>query len=259
MQALVEMIKAWQPHPAVDHFTIALVIVGVLVDLLGSLLPSRGWPRTTAVVLMVAGAVAAWGSKVSGGWEAGRVWHDVSGPALDILKRHAFLGDWLPWAILALALWRLGIQFLGFLARSRALYLLVAVIAGAVILYQGHLGGELVYDYGVGTALMPAAAPTSAPEASPQPTPLQPEAIPTVFNPAATPTPSMTPTPAQSPSPAAPAPSPSASESPAPSESPTPNAASPTGVPPDGTPVNPPGGEASPAPSPSPSAGPRNL
>lgn len=247
MQALVETIKAWQLHPVVDHFTVALVIISILVDLCGSLMASRTWPRTTALTLMVVGAAAAWGSKLTGGWEAGRVWHNVAEPALDVLKRHAELGDYLPWAILVLAVWRLGIQFFGFLMGSRPIYLMVAAIAGGVIIYQGHLGGELVYDYGVGTALMPAATSTESPEASPAATPAEASPIPTVFNPSASPTPEVQ---------ASPAASASASAAAAPSPSATP-AASPSAS--EGTPVNPPGGSAAPATSPVETPAPKNL
>jgi len=141
---------------------------------------------------------------VTGGWEAHRVWDHVNGPALDVLKRHAFLGDWLPWVFLALALWRLGIQFAGFVAGSRPIYLLVAVIAGGVIFYQGHLGGKMVYDYGVGTASMTNGTPAEAPQPAPAATSAEASPIPTVFNPNAAPTPVV---------PAAPAASPSATES----------------------------------------------
>jgi uncharacterized membrane protein len=258
MQALVDMIKAWQPHPVVDHFTVALIIVGILVDLVASMIPSRTWLRATALTLMVLGTAAAWGSNLTGGWEAERVWDNVKGPALDVLKRHAELGDYLPWVFLALALWRLGIQFVGFLAGSRPLYLLIIVIAGGVILYQGSLGGKLVYDYGVGTALMPMATPTESPQPSPTATPAEASPIPTVFNPSASPTPEVPATPAASPAAASPVASPSASESatPAPETSPTP-AASPSV--PGGTPVNPPGAEASPAASPGATPAPKNL
>lgn len=256
MQALVETIKAWQLHPVVDHFTVALVIVGILVDLFGSVMQSRTWPRTTALTLMVAGAAAAWGSKLTGGWEAGRVWDNVKGPALEVLKRHAFLGHWLPWAILVLALWRLGIQFAGFIAGTRPIYLLVAVIAGGVLLYQGRLGGELVYDYGVGTALMPTAAPIESAQPSPTATPGEPSPIPTVFNPNASPTPEVTASPEASPSSVASSATPTASESPTPTASSTPVAAPSE---PGGTPVNPPGGEASPGASPVESPTPKNL
>ncbi len=256
MQALVETIKAWQLHPVVDHYTVALVIVSILIDLLASVIPSRTWPRATALTLMILGAAAAAGSNLTGGWEAGRVWENVKGPALDVLKRHALLGDWLPWVILALALWRLGIQFVGFLAGSRPLYLLIAVIAGGVIIYQGRLGGELVYEYGVGTTLMPTATPTESPQPSPTATPAEASPLPTVFNPSASPTPEVPASPTASPANAAPSASPSASESPTPMAPPTPTA---TPSAPGGTPVNPPGAEASPAASLAESPAPKNL
>jgi uncharacterized membrane protein len=225
MQALVAMIKAWQLHPFVDHFTVALIVVGILVDLVASLIPSRVWPRHMALTLMILGTAAAWGSNVTGGWEAERVWDNVTGPALDVLKRHAWLGDKLPWVFLVLAVWRIGIQFTLFLARTRPIYILVAVIAGGVILYQGSLGGKLVYEYGVGTALMPTAATTEAPEPSPQATPAEASPIPTVYNPSASPTPAAPATPAPGAA-ASPSSSPAAAASPA--ESPSASAATPS-------------------------------
>ncbi len=264
MQALVDTFKAWQLHPVVDHFTIALIILGILVDLLGSLMPSRSWPRTTALTLMVVGTAAAWGSKLTGGWEAGRVWENVKGPALEVLKRHAELGDWLPWVFLGLALWRIGIQFLGFMGSSRSIYLLIAVIAGGVIIYQGHLGGELVFEYGVGTELMPTATPSEAPQATPSPAPAEPAAIPTVFNPSEAPTPAAEASPEVSPaaSPEAPSAMATPMETPAPVASSTPAAeptATPAPLPPGATPVNPPSGTASPDASPGAAPAPKNL
>ena len=70
------------------------------------------------------------------------------------LHRHAWLGDWLPWIFLVLAVWRLGIQLFGFMAGMRGLYLIFAILAALAISYQGYLGGKLVYDYGIGTALI---------------------------------------------------------------------------------------------------------
>jgi hypothetical protein len=99
-----------------------------------------------------------------------------------------------------LAIWRIGVQFIGALSRARAIYLLAAIAAGGAILYQADMGGDLVFEYGVGTAPMMAEAPT--PRASPSVTEQQPAAIPTVYvpPPAAAPT---APTPAATPSPAA--------------------------------------------------------
>jgi uncharacterized membrane protein len=268
MQALVETIKAWQLHPVVDHFTVALIIVAILVDLVASLVPTRMWLRHSALTILILGTAAAWGSGLTGGWEAGRVWENVKGPALDVLKRHAFLGHWLPWVFLVLAVWRLGIQFIAFIAGTRPIYLMVAVVAGGVMLYQGSLGGKLVYNYGIGTALMPTASESPVEAAPPQPeptvTPAAPESLPTVFNPSASSTPEVTPSPEASPAGSPPAATVSTSPeiSPTASENATPAAApSPVASPlaPGGTPVNPPGADASPITSPGETPAPKNL
>ncbi|MGH7933580.1 MAG: DUF2231 domain-containing protein [Candidatus Binataceae bacterium] len=208
MQSFVDAIKALQPHSFVDHFTVAILIVAVIADLVASLVPSRVWIRYMAVCLMIVGAAAAWGSNLTGGWEADRVWKEVTGPAKDVLKRHAQLGDILPWVFLVLALWRLCVEFVGFLRRSRALYLVIAVLAVIAIIYQGHEGGELVYEYGVGTAVMPGAQapnarPAESPAASPGTAPAEPSPVPTVFVPTAVPTPAESASPLVSGSPAA--------------------------------------------------------
>jgi uncharacterized membrane protein len=215
MQGIVEFLKGWQLHPVVDHFTVALVLVGILVDLVGSLMPSRVWLRYMAATLMVLAAVAAYGSFETGGWEADRVWDHFSGPAKDLLETHARLGSYLPYVFGLLALWRLGVQFLGFLARTRWVYLLAAIAAGGAIIYQGDLGGDLVYDYGVGTAPMmaPTPAATETPATVQQVTPLPTVSIPT-------PTPTAT------------------------AVAPTATATSNSATPDTGTPVNPPPGAA---------------
>jgi uncharacterized membrane protein len=206
MQGVIELLKSWRLHPVVDHFTVALILIAIVTDLVASLASSRLWLRYMALTLMVLGAAAAVGSNFTGGWEAHRVWDNLDGPAKDLLKRHAWWGDKLPWVFGALAVWRLGLQFFGFLAPSRFIYLLVAIVAGGAILYQGKLGGDLVYDYGVGTALLsqtaPASAATMAP-ATPSAPAIPPAPIPTVYVPP--PSPAMAPSPGASLAPPAPA------------------------------------------------------
>jgi len=208
------------------------------------------WIRYMALTLMIAGAIGAVGSNVTGGWEAGRVWDSVNGAGKTVLERHAWWGDILPWVFGGLALWRLGVQFVGFIAASRPIYLLVAIVAGAAIIYQGHLGAVMVYDYGIGTASLtggqtstssplpspavPAPEMTSAPspESSLLPSPV-PSIAPTSTASPASPVPMVPPTPSNSTAPSA-----------TPTESPAPSMSS------GGPPVNPPPGE-----SPSPAAG----
>jgi uncharacterized membrane protein len=237
MQGLLETIQKWHIHPVADHFTVAILILAVLADLFASVFSTRLWLRYAALALMIVGTAAAWGSNVSGGWEADRVWKTVQaagGPAYDTLHRHAQLGDWLPWVFLVLAVWRLGIQLFGFMAGMRGLCLIFAVLAAIAISYQAYLGGELVYEYGIGTALYNAApsSPSPQPQATGPATP-----IPTVYVPTATVTPeAATPTPAGGagaaasamPTAAAAPSTPAAAPSPAPQPSASPTPASST-------------------------------
>jgi uncharacterized membrane protein len=208
MQGVIDLLKGSQLHPYVDHFTVALVVVAVVVDLFASLLPTRLWLRYMAVTLMVIGAIAAAGSKVTGGWEAERVWDNLSEPAKDALRWHAEVGEYLAWIIGALTLWRLGMQFFGFIARTRAIYLIAAVIVGGSLLYQGDLGGDLVFEYGVGTALLQkvSSSPAQSPGVAQEPTP-----IPTVYSPP--PPPAAVPNPPSPPPAAAPSAAPSSAPS----------------------------------------------
>lgn len=216
MDLIVETLKQWRLHPVVDHFTIALLFIGVLTDLVGSVLPARRWIRYMALTLMILGAAAAASSWVTGGWEAHRVSSMTTGAAHNILKDHAELGDWLVWIFAILALWRIGVEALSSMASSRSVYLIAAVVAIGLLGYQGYMGGEMVYGYGVGTALQKAQqSPASKPLVQSRPAAV-PTALPTVYVPTATPTPSAM----ASPAPAA-AVSSAAAAKPTPSATPT--------------------------------------
>lgn len=166
MDSVVKFLQPWQLHPIVDHFTIGLLIVAVLIDLVASAAPTRIWLRYTALLLLILGALAAGASYFTGDMEADRIWNALGPAARDVLKTHAELGEYLAITFGILAVWRILIQGFGFMAGSRAIYLIVAVVAIVTLGYSGHLGGVLVYDYGAGTALM-AAAPVPSQAASP--------------------------------------------------------------------------------------------
>ena len=218
MQSVVDLLKDAHLHPFVDHFSVALVLVAILFDLVASLMPSRTWLRYSALTLIILGAAAAAGSKVTGGWEAERVWDALSGVQKDALRWHAHFGEYLAWALAGLAVWRLGIEFIGFLGKTRAIYLIVVVVGGGAMLYQGDTGGDLVYEHGIGmeTSGKQTPAPAQSAASSESSTP-----IPTVFV-----APTASASVAPSPAPAVPstAPSPVAA---VPSAVPSPAAASP--------------------------------
>jgi uncharacterized membrane protein len=165
------LVSEYHLHPIVDHFTIALLAFGVAAELLAAAatLLSRGgtgWLsvssqnlRSTSLLLMVVGASAAVLSYFTGDSEADRLWDSMSPGARQILSStdgtgqylsHAVLGQYLMYAFLILAVWRVLVEFSPRLARWRIAFLVAAAVAVGALLYQGKTGGELVYDYGVG-------------------------------------------------------------------------------------------------------------
>jgi uncharacterized membrane protein len=211
MDAVVHFLQPLDLHPVVDHFTVALLFVGVLMDLVASLFPMRSWMRYMALTLMILGALAAGASYATGDMEADRVWNALGDPAKQVLHRHAMLAEYAAIAFGVLALWRILVE-VGPLAGTRSIYLIVAIIAVCLLGYIGHLGGVLVYTYGTGTALM---AAEQSPTPTETPTPSVPMALPTVSVP--------------TPMPTATAPAAASSAAPVPTEKASPSAA-PTGV-----------------------------
>jgi uncharacterized membrane protein len=62
------------------------------------------------------------------------------------------LGQYLMYAFLILAVWRVMLELSSRLERTRIAFLVVAIIAAGALLYQGKTGGELVYEHGVGAS-----------------------------------------------------------------------------------------------------------
>ena len=69
MDAVVHFLQPLDLHPVIDHFTVALLMVGVLIDLIASLFPVRAWLRYMALTLMVLGAISAGASYATGDME----------------------------------------------------------------------------------------------------------------------------------------------------------------------------------------------
>ena len=134
-------------HPAFIHFPIALIVISFLCDVFGyvfrnSSLRSAGW--WTLLGAGVFGVLAVG----SGLWDMDHV------PISDNADRFVSFHMWIGFAVLAaaavLAVWR------GFIYSRRQMvtfpYLLASLLAMVIILFQGWVGGEMVYSYGVGVA-----------------------------------------------------------------------------------------------------------
>src|SRR5208283_4667965 len=94
LATLHSALQRWDLHPVVDHFTVGLLIVGVLIDLVASAAPTRTWLRYTALTLMIPGAIAAGASYFTGDIEYDRVANTISAPAKAVLDWHAKLGTY---------------------------------------------------------------------------------------------------------------------------------------------------------------------
>lgn len=166
-----QLVSEYHLHPIVDHFTIALLIAGSAAEFLAAavILAARGgtgwlsgWSqklRSTSLLLMLGGAGAAGLSYFTGDVEADRLWDSMSPAAQQILSStdgagqylsHAVLGQYLMYAFVILAVWRVVIELSPQIARWRIAFLMAVGIAAAALMYQGKTGGELVYEHGVG-------------------------------------------------------------------------------------------------------------
>jgi uncharacterized membrane protein len=169
-----QLVSTYHLHPIVDHFTIALLTSGIAAELLSAaaILVSRDSAdfasrsgrnlRGTALLLMIAGAAASVLSYFTGDAEADRLWDTMSPAAQQILASsndgasaylsHAVLGQYLMYAFLILAAWRVMLELSSRIQRTRIAFLIVAMLAAGALLYQGKTGGELVYEHGVGAS-----------------------------------------------------------------------------------------------------------
>jgi uncharacterized membrane protein len=169
-----QLVSTYHLHPIVDHFTIALLTFGIAAELLSAaaILLSGGragilsvWGQrlgSTSLLLMIGGAAASVASYFTGDAEADRLWDTMSPAAQQILASsngapgylsHAVLGQYLMYAFLILAAWRVMLELSSRLARTRIAFLVVAIVAAGALLYQGKTGGELVYENGVGVSI----------------------------------------------------------------------------------------------------------
>ncbi len=139
-------------HPAVVHFPIALTVLSVLSDttawiargssIAPSLFATGWWTLVGAVVL---GAIAI----LLGLSDMRRevIQHEVH----ERVHYHMRVGLAVFAALGVLFVWRLP-QVLDAQLSVGLGYLAVAVVVLALVIYQGWLGGELVFRYGVGVA-----------------------------------------------------------------------------------------------------------
>ena len=133
-------------HPLIVHFPIALLLTTVAVELFAVLLRR---PNLHAVSLWnhVLGAVAAGGAVLSG-LQAEKV-AKHSYEIYEIMERHEKLGIVTLVLAAVTAVWRLWRRD-KLSGKERAACVALLLIMVATIVIGAHLGGDLVYEFGVG-------------------------------------------------------------------------------------------------------------
>jgi uncharacterized membrane protein len=135
-------------HPYFVHFPIALLAMGVLWDILGVILHkdslrNAGWWAQLFGVLAILAAVT------TGLFAEGTVPHGEASHS--IMETHKVLELTAAGIFLVLLIWRFMLRMsLPSRTIPLVLYLGLAGAAVAVMLYGAHLGGRMVYEFGVG-------------------------------------------------------------------------------------------------------------
>jgi uncharacterized membrane protein len=135
-------------HPYFVYFPIAILTIGILWDLLGAILHkdslrNAGWWAQLFGVLAII-AVATTGLIAEGSVPHSEAAHNIleAREALELTAAGIFL---------VLLIWRVVLRTsLPSRKVPLTIYLVFAAIAAALKLYGAHLGGRMVYEFGVG-------------------------------------------------------------------------------------------------------------
>lgn len=151
---MIEIIPNW--HPILVHFTIALLSLAVLFSILVAFLPEgslKGEWNIVARWHIWLGAVFAVATALSGWYAFSSVAHDE--------PSHIAMTDHRNWAIVTLSvfvilaawsIWSVRKQ-----RRTGALFTVILVAGGVLLLSTAWRGGELVYRHGLGVMSLPQA------------------------------------------------------------------------------------------------------
>ena len=145
-------------HPALVHFPIALLFVSVLADFL-AVLGVTDSLRDAAWWTLLGAAVGGVLTALAGLFDMHRA--PLTEAAHERVHQHMTVGSTLAIVITALAIWRGMIHFEQGVMLGWP-YLVVSFLTMGLAAFQGWLGGDLVYTYGVGVRSQGASAAVSA-------------------------------------------------------------------------------------------------
>ncbi len=133
-------------HAALNDFPTALFSVAVAFDVLGAVL-KRESLKVAGFWTLIAGVLGTGAAVLAGEMASTRVEHSERAHA--IMETHETLAIIVLVLFAILALWRI-IRRGTLGAREQPVYLTAGVIGVLLMIYTARLGGELMFDHGVG-------------------------------------------------------------------------------------------------------------
>lgn len=166
-------------HPLVVHFPIGLLLFAAVFVVLAVIVPKRGWWFSVSALILLIGGTAGAFLAVSTGEAARDVVEEGEDEMFEVMQQHEDVMEQVRNVFVALTIIYAGIVFLPVVARPLQswkfampanLVFLAALMGANLLLANGaHLGGRLVHEFGVKSALAPdgEAAATEAEEETP--------------------------------------------------------------------------------------------
>jgi uncharacterized membrane protein len=134
-------------HPLFVHFPIALLLTALALEV-AWWIAKRDWLRNSATVTLTLGAAGAVAAAITG-MMAGRAVGEADA-AHAVVESHESFAVTVAALAVALAAVRLLRWDRG---GMRWLFLVLLVALGVLLAWAAHLGGRLVYEFGVGASL----------------------------------------------------------------------------------------------------------
>jgi len=139
-------VLGWNVHPILVHFPIAFLVAFFVLEII-AVSTKNAWLRQLASGMLYLGAVGAVLAVIAGLVAASIVPHGEK--VHEIMEWHESLGITVAILSVSLAAWRFFAKAV-FCAMAQALHFSIAAIILICITFGADLGGEMVYEYGVG-------------------------------------------------------------------------------------------------------------
>lgn len=132
-------------HPMLVHLPIGLLVAAVFFELL-FMLRSRENLRNISRATFFLGCASALVVLGSGFLADNELGHGYAGHDLAHSHRNWMIGGSVVWVFATVALYK----FKAFVTKLKLLHLLLYAVTAVVFFFGAHIGGELVYEHGVG-------------------------------------------------------------------------------------------------------------